>query len=405
MKRMTYLAINLALSVSAAAIAMAGDVTTVDGVTHVSNGAAPSGGVHDLELEELWRRGGEDDDVIFGVIVQALADDDGNVYLLDSQLSEVHVFDADGEFVGTLSREGDGPGEVRQPFDMLWMPDGTLGLVQSFPGKIIQVNLDGTPAGDYRIGAEGAIIAVVEADCGGDNLVLGGLEVEITQGGQIRHMFVAGYDAEGAEVGRYVSYDVTWDFSDMVMREREQYGVLFNHWDVTSDGRVITAADPEAYELKFHAVDGTLERIVTREYETLERDDEAAALIRSALEAQKQQFPFEIGIQYEEDFPDVVSLTVHPSGEVWVLTSRGARNDLEGVITVYDVFSPDGHFVRQERLVCPGDGLMDGVIFAASDRVLVIRGLGDSMMNMIGGGGDSDEEAAPIEVVCYGIVR
>jgi len=402
MKRMIYAILAVTLLACPAA---AGDETVVDGVIHVSNGDAPSGGVHDLELEELWRRGGEDDEVIFGVIAQALADTDGNVYLLDSQLSEVHVFDADGEFVGTLSREGDGPGEVRQPFDMLWMPDGTLGLVQSFPGKIIQVNLDGTPAGVFQTGEEGAIIAVVEAESNGGNLVLGGVDVEIAQGGQVRHMFVSGYDAEGAETGSYIAYDVTWDFSNMVMRELEQYFVLFNRWGVRPDGGVVTAHDFENYELRFLAADGTLERIATRPYEPFKRDEAAVAIVRDILEAQRRQFPFEIEVQYEEYDPPVASLFVHPGGDIWVQTSRGIRGQPEGVLSVYDVFSPEGHFIRQERILCPGNALRDGIIFAGTDRLLVIHGLTDSMMNLMGGGGggDDDDEAAPVEVVCYRI--
>ena len=130
----------------AAGVVSAGEVTTIDGVPTVINGAKPADGVGDLKLTELWRRGGEDDEIIFGLVLKALSDDAGNVYVLDQQLCEVQVFDPSGDHLATLSREGDGPGEVRQPTDMIWMPDGSLGLVQSFPGRIIKVERDGTPS-------------------------------------------------------------------------------------------------------------------------------------------------------------------------------------------------------------------------------------------------------------------
>ncbi len=47
---MSYVILTLALLVSTA---VAGEVTTVEGVTYVSNGAEPRDGVHDLKLEEL----------------------------------------------------------------------------------------------------------------------------------------------------------------------------------------------------------------------------------------------------------------------------------------------------------------------------------------------------------------
>ena len=405
MKWMTNVIITLALLVLVPAFSAAGEVTTVDGVTHVANPATPPGGVQDLKLEELWRRGGEDDDVIFGVIIQALVDEEGNVYLLDGQLSEVQVFDADGEFVKTLSREGDGPGEVRQPFDMLWMPDGSLGLVQSFPGKIIQVTLEDTPAGTFqKQGEAGAIIAVVEAEGDGGNLVMGGVDVEITQGGQLRHMFVSGFDAEGNETAQYVSYDVTWDFADFVLRESEQYLMLFGRWDVAADGSVITAVNHEDYELKFHAADGTLQRVVTREHEPLKRDEEGYEVMRGFLEGMKRMFPFPVETEYRDMESPVNLLFVHPNGDIWVQPMRGVRGQPEGVLAVYDVFSSEGHFLRQVRVSCPGDGMTDGIVFASADRMLVIHGLLDSMSGLFGGSGEEvDEEARPVEVVCYRI--
>lgn len=97
----------------------------VDGIPHVRNGEVPREGTVTLTPQELWRAGGEEDEHFFGVISAALADSAGNIYLLDRQLSEVAVYSSDGRFLRTLSREGEGPGEVRRPVDMLWMPTGT----------------------------------------------------------------------------------------------------------------------------------------------------------------------------------------------------------------------------------------------------------------------------------------
>lgn len=57
-------------------------------VPRVENPAEPAQGTHRVELEELWRIGGADDeDNIFGVVNRALVDDENNIYLLDAQLS------------------------------------------------------------------------------------------------------------------------------------------------------------------------------------------------------------------------------------------------------------------------------------------------------------------------------
>ncbi len=49
------------------------------------------------ELTELWRAGGEDDEIFFGSVAAIRSDPDGNILILDGQLSEVHVYTPDGE--------------------------------------------------------------------------------------------------------------------------------------------------------------------------------------------------------------------------------------------------------------------------------------------------------------------
>lgn len=54
-------------------------------VPRVENPAQPAQGVQKIELEELWRVGGEDDEEnIFGVVNRALVDEENNIFLLDA---------------------------------------------------------------------------------------------------------------------------------------------------------------------------------------------------------------------------------------------------------------------------------------------------------------------------------
>ena len=73
-----------------AAAAAAGPPPVID------NPAAPADGATTLRLVEQWRAGGPDDEIFFGTISEFLHDADGNIYLLDGQLSEIQVFDRDG---------------------------------------------------------------------------------------------------------------------------------------------------------------------------------------------------------------------------------------------------------------------------------------------------------------------
>jgi len=67
------------------------------------NSAEPSSGHRVIQLEEQWRIGGPDNEEnLPGVIDKALTDQEGNLYLLDIQLTEVQVFDPEGQFVRRL---------------------------------------------------------------------------------------------------------------------------------------------------------------------------------------------------------------------------------------------------------------------------------------------------------------
>ena len=58
----------------------AGEIVEHDGHTTIRNNE-PALPMVELELEELWRRGGEDDDLMIGLPVEALSDEEGRVYL------------------------------------------------------------------------------------------------------------------------------------------------------------------------------------------------------------------------------------------------------------------------------------------------------------------------------------
>ena len=128
-----------------------GETATVDGTTTVRNPEAPAQGETVQVMRELWRRGGEDDEILFGTIAEFLHDDDGNIYLLDGQLSEIQVFDRGGEWLRTVGRQGEGPGEFQNGADMFWGPGGQIGVVQAWPGKVVMITPEGDPGRTFAL--------------------------------------------------------------------------------------------------------------------------------------------------------------------------------------------------------------------------------------------------------------
>jgi 6-bladed beta-propeller len=397
-----------ALAVVSPIIAAAAEEVVVDGVLHVKNGAKPSQGVESMELEELWRIGGDDEDsVLIGTISQALVDDQNNIYLLDAQLSHVEVFSPEGEHIKTLGREGSGPGEFNAAFDMVFMPDGTLGVVQSFPGKIIKLNLDGTPAGEYQPDTGGAqaggFLVLVNVLGTGTDLILTGMKITIdpANGSQTRSYFIRRFDGDQQQVHELAAVDRVWDFRDFTYLETDSDWV-WSRIALGADGKVVTALPRNGYEITVFNPDGSTDRIIEREYEPWQRSQRAKDRMDAFTQGLLLQFPPNTPYENSDVEQDIEAMYVQDDGSIWCLSSRAMWEPKPGVLHTYDVFSAEGEFIKQVDVRCEGSSDRDLLVFTKDDLVFQVTGFFEAILAMQAGGAGSDEsEAEPMEVICY----
>jgi hypothetical protein len=398
------LALLLGATALASAAAWQGQMTQEDGVTMVSN---PKTGVEapvTVKLDELWRIGGDtdNDDEFFGVIGRVIADKDGNVYLLDNQLSEVKVFSPDGEYLRTIGREGEGPGEFRRPQDMFFLPDGNLGVLQLAPGRIIMFTLDGEPLGDYPLpkGDDGATPVLVGGQRMGKNLILVLNENKLGEGKIDITRSLAVIDPNGKELQRLHSETRTLDFANAVFDEKT-WSTFDRRWAVGPDGRLFAVTQFPDYEIVVWGPDGKKQRVITREYEHLARTQEEMDRVKSIFEVFTRQVP-NAQVKVSSDDQDIQTVYPRADGTLWVLGARGARNLADGVLGTFDVFDAEGRFQRQVTLQGQGNPLQDGYFFVG-DRLYVVTGFLDAAMAAAGGGDeDADmDEAEPMAVICY----
>ena len=152
-------AVVLALGAAACGPAPDGEwigmVTDSSGIEIVANpvsGLWRSGG--GWQVEEELRIGEADGEAAyrFGRIAGVDADGRGRVYVLDQQAAEVRVFDADGRFLHTIGRKGEGPGELSNAAAGLFVGAGDTILVPDTRLRRVNRYLpDGTSAGGFPI--------------------------------------------------------------------------------------------------------------------------------------------------------------------------------------------------------------------------------------------------------------
>jgi len=405
---MYYLRTLLCLSLLAC-----GTAAALPDAPRVDNPAQPAEPPEVLQLEELWRIGGEDDeDTLLGVVNQVLADDPGNLYLLDIQLLEVQVFSPDGVYERSLGHAGDGPGEFRRASSMLFMPDGTLGIVQQFPGRIVKLNLDGLPAGEIKLGGDdptaGGFQILRSAVQHDGRLFVSGARMTREENQRTAVNYIAPLDAATGPGHPFLEATTVRDFGKMTISEKAEYFPHQGGWTVGPDGQILVAPLRNTYEINSYSSDGQLERVISRDYQSLDRTDAERTQVTENMIPRRRRNRGDVDVVVERTVRDILELRTDATGRLWVLPSRGIKDQPEGIHSTWDVFDPQGSFQRTVAVACEGRGGQDALFFVGEDRVVLIKAHTEAMQAFRGQGQEQDAEdieARPLEVVVYRIAK
>ncbi len=406
------LIVGLLVGALLAPIAEAGEVAMRDGTPWVLNSSTPAEGKQRLELRELWRTSSEEEeDFLLGRIQQVLMDKDGNYYLLDQQLAQVHVLTGDGTYVHSLSREGDGPGESRRPISLIFTPSGGLGLVQAFPAQVVAIDLEGNPESAIELRGPAPKRSMdryaLRVRYRGGTFAYSGRTMAMGRdGAQPRNMLVT-CDTEGSELTTILEKTGSDLMETRRWVEKEEYFV-HRSWEIGPGGRLHTAPERDRYAIHIQGADGQLQRVVEREYEARRRTDEEKQDLGPRISSNGEEIQIDAVIGDRE--PAIRGIHVADSGELWVEHSWSNWEQPEGVWQTLDLFDRDGNYVRQIEFTSAvdRDPENDQLFRVSDDRMVLIKGFDRRISITIGGGGGGDvdvpeEERPPLEVICFAI--
>ncbi len=381
-----------------------GKETTKDGVLNIMNPVKPIDPPVEITPSERWRIGGddEDEDAFFGVIETIDIDRDGNVYLLDGQLHQVMIYSPDGEFIRTIGREGEGPGEFRQPGDMVIMPDGKVGVVQQMPGKIVLLTPEGEPADNFPFpGSDEGGTQMFFGCAATDELVIAGVNEFARKDDGFSSIFqLIGANSSGEKVATYYEIERKHDMAKFEFDEKDMGGPALQ-WDIGIDGRIYADISFDGYNVHVWNPDGSKDRVINKEFESRKRSDRE-------MEIAKDLFKVMVNGKLAKNIVsktdrDIQRLYTRYDGTLWVLSSRGALDAPAGSIGVFDVFDKSGKFTHQVTIKGKGTIEEDGLFFVG-DRLFVVTSLVSARRAMHGGDDEAEEteeEPEPMAVVCY----
>lgn len=400
-------ALTSAWAAGAAAGPWKGTEESRAGVMHMLNPAQPMNAPRTIALQERFRLGGEDEDVLFGVVADIQEDAEGNLYLLDAQLNQVQVFDKAGAPLRNIGREGEGPGEFRGANSLIWTPDGNLGVLQVFPSKIVVLTRTGEPAGEIptpKPAGEGFAFLLGVQSAGDRLAMVCGLNQPSEQGFTQKNLLCYA-DTKGSILKELHSASAGMQMANPVIAE-SQWDLFRNRWQAADDGRVFTVKDFRKYEITVWTPDGKGDRVIVRDYPAHVRSADEKKRVEDIYRRFTRQVPVpNLKYEMEPNHPpiDFGGIHVRDDGSLWVETSRSSTNPAADQIGVFDVFDRKGHFAEQVTLKGYRDHEDDAVFFVG-EHVFVITDFISSLAALQGGSGGEEEaeaDAKPMEVICY----
>lgn len=294
-----------------------------------------------VRLEELWRIGEDDEGVVFGAIGGMVADTEGRLYVADLQARQVSVFAPDGEFLRNLGREGEGPGEFREPRGLVVLPGGFVGIIREQPPAILRFRAsDGEFVDNVHLKEDPAhpfqhLRTVV---CRGKTFVVYASDFRASPQGMNRVARLMRFNDAGEFLSECDTLGFEFRFANPVTREH--YDIM---WQVGLDERVYVNRGRE-YGFDVHGLDCNVERVIAREYQRLKRPTAEVDSIREFY-----QRVGNIGnakLEIFEHARDIAWFSVDDDGRLWVLSSRGRVDLPADSLGFFDVYDAQGRLDR-----------------------------------------------------------
>ncbi|MCK4303327.1 MAG: hypothetical protein KAY24_03735 [Candidatus Eisenbacteria sp.] len=377
-----------------------------DGVLHVMNPAEPMEPPAVYELRELWRLESEteDGDLVFGTVNAIAEDEDGNIYLLDTQLKTVHLISPEGNYLRSIGRGGEGPGELNYPTQMFLADDGRVCILDRNAGNLTFLTRDGQPSGEWLPKLDGynsVYLLGAHAVPNGYAVVAGAKRFA----GDIMTdtKLIGVFDSAGHVVARAAEQSRTRIRGERFVYDEDVWDA-YRFLEVTADEKLLISCSYRDYRIDVHDLDGSVSMVIHRDYQPVERSEEELTGEKEYWEGYFRRYKnpkIEIS-PYERT---IASVEVRADGSFWVGTSHSWRDLPEGVAEVLDAFSKDGLFVRQIVLrkdISPENDYL----YYLEDKVLVSTGGASAELAAVGGAsGNSEEaglgnEAIPAAILC-----
>jgi hypothetical protein len=317
----------------------------------VKNQDKPLKGIWDFNLKKTWEVPSAGEEPLVQVR-QFQVDDAGNIYLFEGKYLKFFVFNPDGKLLFSFGKKGEGPGELKFPFNFfiegeyIIVPDmGRIHYFEKKDGEFVKTVVLETMMGlmPRLFVDKDRFITVPENPEEKDSkstITIYDTNTKkretLTQIGAERHMELTG-DQEGARIRLRIMDPSTRPGVVMAFKNNKLYLGK-------SDNYMIKAVDLKGTEVLSFSLEGRERRKITEEFKKSRVEN---------MRLNNQKLPPEMAKQMMASIPDYATyfreLMVDEKGNIYVFVSDlGNRNSQE-----IDIFSPKGEYLYHSVVSFP----------------------------------------------------
>jgi len=314
-----------------------GTIETKNGTTIIKNPKEPMHSEPVLELtEDLIIRGSEEDEEQMFQSINVLdVDEAGQFYILDEQAANIKIFDQNGDFVKTIGRKGQGPGEFGMPISLFLSPQRNIIVNDMGQRKIQYFDREGNYLKEFSI-ADKFLFFGPMVTSGGDLIVT----YTIPQEKPVTVLQKLDPEFESILTFTSLPMDTPPVINIFVARSLSSL-----RWTVTYNDEIICAdiKNPE-YELSFYDIHGKLKKKITRDYDPLSitADDRDRLMKDTFGDNPTDQWE----IRFPDNYPPFSGFSFDDLGHIFVKRYEKETHEDGGL---HDIFDSEGKYIAQMR--------------------------------------------------------
>ena len=304
-------------------------IETIDGVKVLTNPDFPRDGVFTYELEEELSIGGDvdDEDYIFHRPQDMRVGKDGTIYVMDWGDCTFKIYDKEGKYIRTIGGKGQGPGEFEMLIYFSVGLDGNIYVSDSVNRRIVILNEKGEYITSFRI--EEGFLNEIATDQ--NSFIYFGVQFREDE---IRRLAIYRYNSAGEKLIDYGLFEmvqsiITRRTKGSVSSSTSRHAAT-TVWIVDKEGRLY-AGYGDKYQISVYDPDGNLSFKFGREYTP----------VQNKYSGSPGQ-PKYVGVF------NIITRRwlLDESGNIWI--DFFTKDDPEEI--VYDIFSPEGIYLRQIKV-------------------------------------------------------